>query len=109
MVASSRRGDERLIHFGGHRQSIVLFKGLVLSRINAALPQRIANQNPFGKATVMWRALFLAVGIYMCILGAECLAVETFEMAAEEPAAELGTPATLFGNPPANLARREIE
>ena len=40
--------------------------------------------------------------------GAECLAVETFEMAAEEPAAEMGTPATLFGNPPASIAR-EIE
>jgi len=86
-----------------------LFPWTWSARITAALPQRIANHDPFGKATVMWRALFLAVGIYMCILGAECLAVETFQMAADEPAAELGTPATLFGNPPASLARREIE
>jgi hypothetical protein len=55
----------------------------------------------------MWRAFFLAIGIYMCILGAECLAVETFEMAADEPAVESSSPATLFGNPPA--VRREIE
>jgi len=54
----------------------------------------------------MWRAFFLAIGIYMCILGAECLAVETFEMAPDEPPAAGATPATLFGNPPA--MRREI-
>jgi hypothetical protein len=24
----------------------------------------------------MWRALFLAIGIYMCLLGAQCLVVE---------------------------------
>jgi len=47
----------------------------------------------------MWRAFFLAIGIYMCIMGAECLAVETFEMAPDEPPYE-ATPATLFGNPP---------
>jgi len=48
----------------------------------------------------MWRAFFLAIGITMCILGAECLAVETFEMAAEEPDVQ-ASPATLFGSPPA--------
>jgi hypothetical protein len=58
----------------------------------------------------MWRAFFLAIGIYMCILGAECLAVERFEMAAAEPAAEVpGGGATLFGSPPAAVATREIE
>ena len=56
----------------------------------------------------MWRALFLACGISACILGAECLVVDTFVMAGEksplitsrEPA-----PATLFGSaePPAVL------
>jgi hypothetical protein len=55
----------------------------------------------------MWRALFLAIGIYMCILGAECLAVERFEMA-QESAAETGG-ATLFGSPPAATATRDIE
>jgi hypothetical protein len=58
----------------------------------------------------MWRALFLAVGIYLCILGAECLAVETFEMASDEPVADAATPATLFGSPPAPMAAsRDIE
>lgn len=54
----------------------------------------------------MWRAFFLAIGIYMCILGAECLAVESFEMTADD-ATESATAATLFGNPP--IARRVIE
>jgi hypothetical protein len=60
----------------------------------------------------MWRAFFLAVGIYLCILGAECLAVERFEMASDEPAIESsGSPATLFGSaPPPPLApSRDIE
>jgi hypothetical protein len=50
----------------------------------------------------MLRAFFLAVGITMCIVGAECLAVERFELAArelEEPPPSSG-PATLFGSPP---------
>ena len=51
----------------------------------------------------MWRAFFLAIGIYLCILGAECLVVDKFVMAAEKPVAELDpnlappAPATLFG------------
>lgn len=49
----------------------------------------------------MWRAFFLAIGIYMCILGAECLAIERFELAAEEAEAPASSPATLFGSPPA--------
>jgi hypothetical protein len=59
----------------------------------------------------MWRALFLAVGIYLCILGAECLAVERFEMAGEKALAPPESPATLFGSPPAPLASasRDIE
>ena len=28
----------------------------------------------------MWRALFLALGIYACIFGAECLVVDSFVM-----------------------------
>ncbi len=28
----------------------------------------------------MWRALFLAVGVYMVLLGAQCLAVERFNL-----------------------------
>src|SRR5687767_10953295 len=45
----------------------------------------------------MWRAMFLAVGISMCILGAECLVVEKFVLGGEgTPTAE--SPATLFGS-----------
>jgi hypothetical protein len=53
----------------------------------------------------MWRAFFLAIGISMCIVGAECLAVDRFEFATEEEIVEdFGPegPATLFGAPPAS-------
>jgi hypothetical protein len=53
----------------------------------------------------MWRALFLAIGIYLCIFGAECLAVERFELAGDSPEPTEATPATLFGSqPPPPLA-----
>jgi hypothetical protein len=49
----------------------------------------------------MWRALFLAIGISLCIFGAECLAVERFELASTSgPPPSEQTPATLFGSPP---------
>lgn len=48
----------------------------------------------------MWRALFLAIGISLCIFGAECLAVDRFELAGEAPPPSEATPATLFGSPP---------
>ncbi len=54
----------------------------------------------------MWRAFFLAIGISMCIVGAECLAVERFELATEaEIAEDFGGegPATLFGAPPPTM------
>jgi hypothetical protein len=60
----------------------------------------------------MWRALFLAVGISMCIVGAECLAVERFELAGEEVLDEgPAGPPTLFGSsaPPAFAPSRDIE
>ena len=64
----------------------------------------------------MWRAFFLALGIYCCILGAECLIVDQFVMAGEAPAATEAIaappgPATLFGAtaPPPPLAQRDIE
>src|SRR5947209_3175975 len=59
---------------------------------------------------LMWRAFFLAVGIYMCILGAECLAIERFELAAREVEAPASTPATLFGSAPGPVTEgRDIE
>lgn len=35
----------------------------------------------------MWRAFFLALGIYACIFGAECLVVENFVFAGENGSA----------------------
>jgi hypothetical protein len=58
----------------------------------------------------MWRALFLSIGIYLCIMGGECLVVDKFVMATEAEATELPTSATLFGSPPpAAAANKEIE
>jgi hypothetical protein len=57
----------------------------------------------------MWRALFLALGISMCILGGECLVVEKFVMGAQTPSEQ--APATIFGTNPAALGgeSRDIE
>jgi hypothetical protein len=52
----------------------------------------------------MWRAFFLAVGIYLCIIGAECLAVEKFELADDQPPPSPAGPATLFGAAPTPIA-----
>jgi hypothetical protein len=38
----------------------------------------------------MWRAFFLALGIYACIFGAECLVVEDFVFAGESPTGPSG-------------------
>jgi hypothetical protein len=58
----------------------------------------------------MWRALFLAIGIFLCILGAQCLAVDRFVMASDQPIPTEETPATLFGAPPTGpMATRDIE
>lgn len=60
----------------------------------------------------MWRAFFLAVGIYMCILGGECLVVDRFVMAGENAAADATAgPATLFGGSPTAVVStsREIQ
>ena len=58
----------------------------------------------------MWRAFFLAIGIYMCILGAECLAIERFEIAAREVEAPSSAPATLFGSEASPVTEtRDIE
>ena len=59
----------------------------------------------------MWRALFLAVGISMCILGCECLVVEKFVMGSEGPPPSEQNPATIFGSPPAAIGAttRDVE
>lgn len=57
----------------------------------------------------MWRALFLAIGIYLCILGAECLVVDKFVRAGEIPPTD-PVPATLFGAVPTDpAASKDIE
>ena len=60
--------------------------------------------------------MFLAVGIFLCVLGTECLVVDKFVMAGEQPPseAEIGaaqaSPATLFGaSAPTPPSKREIE
>jgi hypothetical protein len=52
----------------------------------------------------MWRAFFLALGIYACIFGAECLFVENFEFAGQTPANPSGQ-ATLFQSNPVEARR----
>jgi len=47
----------------------------------------------------MWRAFFLASGIFACILGAQCMVVDSFVWA-HEPPPTADNPATLFGAPP---------
>ena len=39
----------------------------------------------------MWRALFLALGVYVFLLGAQCLAVERFILKARLPAPKTET------------------
>jgi hypothetical protein len=56
----------------------------------------------------MWRAFFLAIGIYMCILGAECMAVEAFELKGAQASVDSATPATLFGSSPTVATGRVI-
>jgi hypothetical protein len=34
----------------------------------------------------MWRAFFLAIGVYLILLGAQCLGVEKFILKSREPA-----------------------
>jgi hypothetical protein len=43
----------------------------------------------------MWRAFFLAAGIFGCILGAQCLVVDAFVMASDATTAD--NQAVLFG------------
>jgi hypothetical protein len=47
----------------------------------------------------MWRAFFLAAGIFACILGAQCLVVDSFVMASDSTA-DPATPQSLFGAQP---------
>lgn len=48
----------------------------------------------------MWRALFLALGIYACIFGAECLVVDTYVMAGEASPSPTGQASMFQSNTP---------
>jgi hypothetical protein len=55
----------------------------------------------------MWRAFFLAIGIFSVVLGAECLVVDSFVMAGEnKPVAP--TTASLFNAPPPSV-QKEVQ
>jgi hypothetical protein len=54
---------------------------------------------------LMWRAFFLAIGIFACIIGAQCLVVDTYVLAGQPQTAEAQS---LF-NAPASAAPREME
>ncbi len=45
----------------------------------------------------MWRAFFLAVGIYLCILGAQCMVVDNFVLASSASAAPPADQQSFFG------------
>jgi hypothetical protein len=53
----------------------------------------------------MWRALFLAVGFFVMLLGVECLGIETITLKMhEKPPA----PVSPFDTPPAEGALRQL-
>ena len=52
----------------------------------------------------MWRAFFLAVGIFCVMIGGQCLVVDSFVMAGQSPPAE-ATTASLFNAPPPPMQR----
>lgn len=49
----------------------------------------------------MWRAFFMGVGVFVCILGAQCMVTDRFILAAEVKQA----PAAMFNNLP---KKREV-
>lgn len=55
----------------------------------------------------MWRAFFLACGIYACVLGAECLVVDSFVMAGEQ--APAAGQASMFNAQPSAAGPREVQ
>src|SRR5262245_45476050 len=76
----------------------------------AQLPDGSPQRTLTASDSTMWRALFLALGISMCILGGECLVVEKFVMASEGPPTAQ-SPATIFGSPPGGVgtAARDVQ
>ena len=52
----------------------------------------------------MWRALFLAMGLYCCLLGVEALAIDKAVLIARKPAGSR----TTFGSLSRQAPRREV-
>jgi hypothetical protein len=44
----------------------------------------------------MWRAFFLAVGLYLILLGAQCLGVQKFVLKSRQPVVQQPQPTFLF-------------
>ena len=55
----------------------------------------------------MWRALFLALGIYACIFGGECLVVDSYVMAGEATMSPSGNSSSLFQSSTPMAANRD--
>jgi len=55
----------------------------------------------------MWRAFFLAAGIFSVVIGGQCLVVDRYVMASQAAPLE-ATPASLFNAPPPAM-QREIK
>ena len=54
----------------------------------------------------MWRSFFLAIGICLCIVGAECLVIERAYLKPKQQT-QPPTQVSLFGGSPVPPARRE--
>ena len=57
------------------------------------------------KVILMWRAFFLALGIYACIFGAECLVVESYVMAGEQTSGPPGQTSLFQSSTPLAASR----
>jgi hypothetical protein len=57
----------------------------------------------------MWRAFFLAIGITLCIWGAECLVLDRAILAAEAPPAESAENTLNYYNPAPQLTKSKRE
>jgi hypothetical protein len=82
-------------------------------------PHRLLSERPvhadskkagffFGRERGMWRAFFLAVGISLCIWGAECLVIEKAILNGEAPPPDPSNNFAAFVSQPVRPAAREL-
>ena len=64
----------------------------------------VLKHSTMRESQAMWRAFFLAAGIFSVMIGGECMVVDSFVMAGQSAPAE-ATPASLFSAPPAPQQR----